>query len=45
LPLHLEVLILPKVMGSGDFTFFYNLFLLNLVHTWTFTSTVGIFGS
>jgi hypothetical protein len=45
LPLHLEVLILPKFIESGNFTFFHNFFLLNLVHTWTFTSTVGIFVS
>jgi hypothetical protein len=27
LPLHLEVLILPKFMESGDFTIFHNLFI------------------
>jgi hypothetical protein len=41
----LEVLILPKFMESGDFTFFHNFFLLNLVHTWSFISIVGIFVS
>jgi hypothetical protein len=40
--LHLEVLILPKFMESGDFTFFQKKYILNLVHTWTFLSTVGI---
>jgi hypothetical protein len=34
------VLILPKFMESGDFTFFQN-----LVHTWTFLCTIGIFVS
>jgi hypothetical protein len=43
LPLHLEVLNLPFLMEFGDFTFFQNLFLLNLEYTWTFISTVGIF--
>jgi hypothetical protein len=45
LPLHLEVVILPKFMESGDFTFFQIFFFLNLVHTWTFISTVRIFVS
>ena len=45
LPLHLEVLILQKFMESEDFIFFYNSFFLNLVHTWTFISTIGIFVS
>jgi hypothetical protein len=43
LPLHLEVVILPKLMESGDFTFIQIFFFLNLVHTWTFISIVGIF--
>jgi hypothetical protein len=42
LPLHFEVLILPKFMESGDFTFFQKKKLLNLEFTWTFISTVGI---
>jgi hypothetical protein len=41
----LEVLILQKFMESGDFTFFQKKILLNLVHTWTFLSTIGIFVS
>jgi hypothetical protein len=45
MPLHLEVLIRQKFMESGDLTFFQKTFLLNLVHTWTFLSTVGIFVS
>jgi hypothetical protein len=43
LPLYLEVLILPKFMWNGDFTFFSKGNFLNLEHTWTFISTVGIF--
>jgi hypothetical protein len=38
----LEVLILPKFMESGDFTFFPKKKFLNLKHTWTFISTVGV---
>jgi hypothetical protein len=41
----LEVLILPKFMESGDFTFFPKLKILNLDHTWTFISIVKIFVS
>jgi hypothetical protein len=37
----LKVLILQKFMESGDFTFFQKLFLLNLVHTWTFYLPLG----
>jgi hypothetical protein len=45
LPLHLEVLILPKFVESGDFTFFQKRIFLNLEHTWAFISTIGIFVS
>jgi hypothetical protein len=34
-----------KIHGEWRFTFSHNLFLLNLVHTWTFISTIGIFVS
>jgi hypothetical protein len=42
LPLHLGWWNLPSLMEHGDFNFFQILFLLNLIYTWTFISTVGI---
>jgi hypothetical protein len=37
---YFEVLNVPFLMEIGDFTFFQNLFFLNLDYTWTFISIV-----